>query len=83
MHRPNQKWGHTYQLVLTEDGRGCEQTIEFEASGADAALYIAERHCDGRKAELFEDGRSLGCLQGPDKNGLWIVSPPVRATSLN
>jgi hypothetical protein len=67
---------HSYQLVLAEDGRGSERRIEFEASGAAAALLLAQRQCGGRRAELFEDGRSLGGLQNRRNGGFWIISPP-------
>jgi hypothetical protein len=74
MHTPNRRWGHSYQLVLSEDGRGVARTIEFEASGAEAALYVAERQCAGREAELFEDERSLGKLKCEGKGGFWMLS---------
>ena len=32
-----------YQLVLSDDGRGCQRRIEFEAAGAEAALFLAQR----------------------------------------
>jgi hypothetical protein len=78
----NRKWGHSYQLVLSEDGRGVARTIEFEASGAEAALFLAQRECAGREAELFEDDRSLGKLKCADKGGFWMLSgsaPPRQA----
>ena len=78
MRELKRKWAHTYRLVLAEDGRGCERTIEFEASGAEVALSLAHRQCNGREAELFEDGRSLGRLQNSRRGGFWIVSPALR-----
>ncbi len=83
MRSPNRPWGHTYQIVLSEDGRGLARTIEFEASGADAALFLAERECAGREVELFEDDRSLGRLKCDGKGGFWLLSrsaaPPRQA----
>jgi hypothetical protein len=67
----------TYQLILHDDGRGVGRTIEFEASGAEVALYVAQRQCRGREAELMEGGRSLGRLKCADKGGFWVISPPV------
>ena len=68
----------TYQLVLSDDGQGLARTIEFEAASPDAALSVAERQCQGREAELFEDHRSLGRLQCAANGGFWILS---RATA--
>ena len=68
-------YSQTYQLVLDEDGQGEAQTIEFEASSPDAALFVAERQCHGRAAELFENRRSLGRLQCSRLGGYWILSP--------
>jgi hypothetical protein len=62
-------------LVMSKDGQGEAQTIEFEASGPDAALYMAERQCHGREAELFENDRSLGRLRCSGHGGYWILSP--------
>lgn len=67
---------HSYQLILEDDGRGSERRIEFEACGAAAALSLAHRQCGGRRAELFEDGRSLGGLQNRRNGGFWIITPP-------
>ena len=67
----------TYQLILHDDGRGVGHTIEFEASGAEVALYVAQRQCRGREAELVEGGRSLGRLKCADKGGFWVISPPA------
>jgi hypothetical protein len=75
MRNSNRGKKHSYQLVLAEDGRGSERRIEFEASGTAAALLLAQRQCAGRRAELFEDGRSLGGLQNRRNGGFWIISP--------
>lgn len=77
METPRRSFSQTYQLVLAEDGQGQAQTIEFEASGPDAALFVAERQCRGRDAELLENGRSLGRLRCADRGGFWILSPPA------
>jgi len=69
-------YSQTYQLVLDEDGEGQAQTIEFEASGPDAALFVAQRQCQGREAELFENDRSLGRIRCSGNGGFWILSPP-------
>ena len=76
MPTPMTPFSQTYQLVMDADGQGEAQTIEFEASGADAALYVAERRCRGRAAELFENKRSLGRLQRSGNGGYWILSGP-------
>jgi len=67
--------GHTYRLVLQDDGRNCEQTVEFDAAGAESALVNAQRYCGGREAELFEDERSLGRLYLDPGAGFWTVNP--------
>jgi hypothetical protein len=68
-------WTQTYQLILHDDERGVARTIEFEASGAETALYVAQQQCRGREAELLQEGRSLGRLKC-DKGGYWVISPP-------
>ena len=68
-------FSQTYQLVMSDDGEGEPKTIEFEASSPDAALFVAERQCQGRAAELFENKRSLGRLQCARRGGYWILSP--------
>ena len=72
----NRHWTQTYQLILHDDERGAGRTIEFEASGAESALYVAQQQCRGREAELMLDGRSLGRLKC-DEGGYWVISPPV------
>ena len=74
MGQTSRNWNQTYQLILHEDGRGVARTIEFEASGAEAALYVAQQQCRGREAELMQEGRSLGRLKC-DKGGHWVISP--------
>ena len=74
MRDPSRHWNRTYQLILHDDERGAGQTIEFEAAGPEAALYVAQRQCRGREAELMRDGRSLGRLKC-DRNGYWVISP--------
>jgi hypothetical protein len=71
----NRRWSQTYRLVLGEDGQGCAQTLEFEASSAEAALHLAGRECGGREAELFESGRSLGRVRCVKNGGFWVISP--------
>ena len=39
MPTPMSPFSQTYQLVMDPDGQGEARKIEFEASGADAALY--------------------------------------------
>ena len=73
---PDQNWNHTYQLILSEDGEGLARTIEFEAAGPEAALYMAQQQCRGREAEVIEDGRSLGRVQCVPRGGYWRLSPP-------
>jgi hypothetical protein len=76
MQKSLRPFGRTYLLVLSEDGRGVAQTIEFEASGPEGAFYVAERQCRGREAELFEQERSLGRLKCSPRGGYWVQSPP-------
>ena len=71
----NRNWNHTYQLILNDDGDGMARTIEFEAAGREAALYIAQQQCRGREAEVIEDGRSLGRVQCVPRGGYWRLSP--------
>lgn len=70
----------TYRLVLDDDGDGMAHTIEFEASGAEVALILAERHCQGCTAEVFEEGNSLGRLQNVAAGGFWVITPAPKAT---
>jgi hypothetical protein len=77
MGTPRRTFSQIYQLVMAEDGQGGAQTIEFEASSPDAALFVAERQCQGREAELFENHRSLGRLQCAKNGGFWILSGPA------
>jgi len=79
MRAPMRPYSQTYQLVMADDGEGEAQTIQFEATSADAALFVAERQCRGREAELFENHRSLGRLQCAKPGGYWILSPADRA----
>ena len=74
MPTPMSPFSQTYHLVMDPDGQGEARTIEFEASGADAALYVAERQCRGRTVELFENQRSLGRLKCKQPGGYWILS---------
>jgi len=74
MRRPARLFGQTYQLVMSEDGHGEAQTIEFEAASPETALHIAQRQCRGREAELMEDGRSLGRVRCDGDGGFWILS---------
>lgn len=77
---PKSKIKHTYRLVLSEDGRGTARTIEFEGIGAECALYLAQRHCAGREAELLEDDRSLGRIKCHGSDGYWLLSPSAPRT---
>jgi hypothetical protein len=76
MRQLNRNWNQAYQLILHDDAGGAGRTIEFEASGAEAALYVAQQHCRGCEAELMQGGRSLGRLKC-DKGGYWVISPPA------
>lgn len=81
LYSPN----NSYRLVLSEDSFGNAQTIEFDAPSAEAALHRLRRHCSGREAELFEDGRSLGRVTCVADGGYWrlsqLPSSRVRASS--
>lgn len=74
--RPYRHKSQTYQLVLSDDGRGAARTIAFVASSPEAALYLAQQQCSGREAELFENSRSLGKVKC-EKAGFWVISPPA------
>jgi hypothetical protein len=80
MRKPIKSFTQTYQLVLAADEEGEARTIEFEATSPDAALYVAQRQCRGREAELFENDRSLGRLQCAKPGGFWILSPAAANT---
>jgi len=67
---------HTYRLVMAEDGEGAAQEIEFEGFSAASAFCFAERNCGARQVEIFEDGRSLGCLQNSPAAGFWVIQNP-------
>ena len=79
LYSPN----NSYRLVLSDDCFGPAQTIEFDAPSAEAALFKARRHCSGREAELFEEGRSLGRVKCVEHGGYWLLSktgqPRLRA----
>lgn len=66
-----------YRLVLGDDGVGEPRIIEFEGSGAQAALVLTGRHCAGRTVEVFENGRSLGMLRANGDGGFWDIMPPA------
>ena len=72
---------HLYQLVMSDDGQGPARTIELEAAGPEAALYLAERQCKGRELELLQDDRSLGRLRCVADGGYWILSSGAQAPS--
>lgn len=65
---------HLYRLVVSDDGQGPARTIELEAAGPEAALYLAERQCKGRELELLQGNRSLGRLKCVTDGGYWILS---------
>jgi hypothetical protein len=77
LYSPN----HSYRIILSEDEEGTGQTMEFEAHSAEAALYMAQRICLGREAELFEDGRSLGRLRCARPGGYWMLSQTPAAST--
>lgn len=74
LYSPN----NSYRLVLSDDRVGNAQTMEFDAPSAEAALHKARRHCFGREAELFEDGRSLGRVKCIENGGYWLLSETPR-----
>jgi hypothetical protein len=65
--------GFTYQLHIAEDGKREARIVEFDASGSDVALRMAQQFCDGRSAQLFEDGRRLANLQLDPEHGFWMI----------
>lgn len=69
---------NAYRLVLEDDGRGLAHTIEIDALGPESALFLAQRHCAGRRVEVFENGRSLGSIRAADPGGFWVLTPPLR-----
>lgn len=71
---------HSYALVMGAEGAGVPHTVEFEAAGAEAALFAAQRLCQGREAELFEDGRSLGRLRNDAEAGFWMLTGKPKPT---
>ncbi|QZH73914.1 MAG: hypothetical protein JY451_09015 [Erythrobacter sp.] len=52
--------------------------IEFAATDAEEALFRAQRNCDGRAIELFEDGRPLASLSSAASGGFWILAPSLK-----
>lgn len=71
-----------YCLVLDADKVGEPRIFEFEAAGAQSALIAAARHCRGRKAEVFENGRSLCSITHDTADGFWIIAPTAAQTAL-
>lgn len=67
---------NSYRLVVSADRHGALRVIEFHARGRESALLAAERHCAGSKAEVFENGRSLGMLQNVSDGGFWVITQP-------
>ena len=68
MLTPMMPFSQTYQLVVDADGQGDAQTIEFAASGADAALYVAERatsyaECVSMSADALDAGKGTEALE--------------------
>lgn len=62
----------TYRLDMSADRMGEARTIEFGASGAEAVLIQAERHCRGRVVQLSVGKRQLGSIQLTDA-GFWVL----------
>lgn len=67
---------NVYRLVMSGDGKREERVIEFTGTGAHAALLLAKRMCDGREAEVFENGRSLGRISTAPGGDFWVIAPP-------
>lgn len=63
----------TYRLDIGADRRGEARIIEFGASGAEALLIQAQRHCPGRIARITAGDRPLGSLQLTEA-GFWVLS---------
>lgn len=66
---------NAYMLVMNSGRDAAPRIIEFEARGAESALLAAERHCAGRRAEVFENGQSLGMVQSGGEGGFWVITP--------
>ena len=64
---------HTYRLVLSEDGTGAAQIIEFDGMGAQSALPLIEQCCGHRPAELRDRRRSLAFITRIEA-GCYIIS---------
>ncbi|HEU4819952.1 MAG TPA: hypothetical protein VFS87_02180 [Qipengyuania sp.] len=62
----------TYRLDIGADRNGDARTIEFGASGAEALLIQAQRHCPGRIARITVGDRALGSLQ-LTQAGFWVL----------
>ena len=82
MHDSRLRGLHRYRLVPVGDYAGPETWVEFEAVGAEAALIVLQKLCDGCEMELFEDGRSLARLRKETSGGFWVLTgtpnAPVR-----
>jgi hypothetical protein len=61
---------HTYRLKFSDDGRGLQKDVEFEAEDAAEALMIAHKEASNRWAELWRDGRKLCTIQRTEQ-GVW------------
>ncbi|AIT82256.1 hypothetical protein JI59_22350 (plasmid) [Novosphingobium pentaromativorans US6-1] len=49
----------TYTLRYSDDGRGLDKKIEFQAEDASGALIVAYSEAPHRNAELWEGARKL------------------------
>lgn len=69
-----------YCLVVVDDSIGEARIFEFEAPSAQSVIIMAGRHCRGRKAEVFENGRSLCSITNDPTDGFWLIAPTAART---
>jgi len=63
---------HTYRLKFTEDGKGVQRDVEFEAHDAAMALILAHKEAANRSAELWCDGHRVCSIKKTD-HGFWEI----------
>lgn len=76
----NRSGDHRYRLVVRAGGEDTDKVIDFSARGPESALYLAQRHCAGREADLYQEGRALGRVRHDLNGGFWVITPPVPAS---
>lgn len=67
-----------YRLEFQDEYEAAETAIEFEAPSVEAALFVAQKHCVNRPAQLYEGERYLGSISLSGVGGHWNISGRTR-----